>query len=1236
MVAFFKQIETWEKKKTFLTVFLAGAVAFGISYAIASAAGPQFNIFPISYTGGENKDLPLLDGRNMTRGEDWSVSQADHNAGVVARPGEVMQFSVYYHNGAPDKEKNIAKNTIIKAFERDGQLRTASAQHVISATISADNAAAVNSSSKGGDIVVKGEGGQAITLSLVPGSVKHFPNQGTSPKPGPRQLPDTIFGSGVNIGDVRGCFEFHGFVNFQLRVDGEGPEGRELAVQKLVQNVSRGSALVDDEVTAEPGDQILFRINIVSSGGAVDNVKVRDKIDSLLRGSVHDFTLDGQPVSAAFISQFFSDGADIGTVKQAGSRKIRFRTNVPASSAFTTGSHLLRNKAIAFVGDKTVADDASVRVNIGAEPPTLGKISIEKLVGNVTQGIGVTDVAVNARVGDVVNYIVKLKIGSQGGVVNNVVVKDVIDPRLRPTVFAVSLDGRDLSGSEISQLFGSGLNIGNVGGPGDHTRHIRFRAKVPNLPPGRHILDNVAITDSLRDHAKVIVVVGEPEAQFDLAVSKQVKNVRDRTDFQDIVNANPDETVRFRISVSASGNRAQTNVVLKDTLPGRLDFMEGSVEVDNQRISEGNKLFADGLNLGQMPTGGKKVITFEAKVKGGEAATLTNAAVVRSDQVGPKRDEARVRVAGRPEAQRELAIRKQVQNVITGTDFRNQVEAKRGDTIKFKILVTAEGNAGQRDVILADNLPAGLEFVRGSVRVDGNRKDDDQLLVSSEGLNLGRISAGGKAEVFFDTRVTTDREDTLKNVATVKSAQVGPRADEAFVKVVGRIVVVTERDISISKTVRNRSDGPDFADSVQAAAGNRVTFRIEIRTTGNASQPGVSVGDFLPSRLDFDEGTLRLDGSILSAAQEDDFFEDNDLSLGTLPANTTRVIEFEAFVVGSESAILINRANVNSPTVGGREDEARVTVSAPAAPEEPDRELRVVKEVSNLTRGTGFGSSVSARTGDRVRFEINVTNTGDARQTNVRVRDALPTGLSFISGSGTIDGDDDDIFGLLGSGLNIGSLDEDETVTIGFDATVTASGNLTLTNRAFARSDQVSERQDQAQVFVSAAVAGAQFAQSKSAFNNTKGVDATTVAADPADVITYTLTFRNTGGITLTNVIIEDNISDILELATIVNQGGAREVTGGVIRWDRVDVAAGSQVARTFQVRVKQAGEIPSTSDLLMVNFFGNEVRVSVRLVLGAALPPRTGAGEWLAGALAVLSTAGYWIYKKKLFLKLL
>ncbi len=122
--------------------------------------------------------------------------------------------------------------------------------------------------------------------------------------------------------------------------------------------------------------------------------------------------------------------------------------------------------------------------------------------------------------------------------------------------------------------------------------------------------------------------------------------------------------------------------------------------------------------------------------------------------------------------------------------------------------------------------------------------------------------------------------------------------------------------------------------------------------------------------------------------------------------------------------------------------------------------------------------------------------------------------------------------------------------------------------------------------------------QSKSAYNQTQGVNAVNTYARPGDIITYTLTYQNNTGSNQT-VAVEDDISDVLFLADLINYGGG-SLSGNVLRFPSVTVPSGSRIDRTFQVQVKNVSA--GTPDLVMSNHYGNGVDVRV-LPAGAVYP---------------------------------
>ncbi len=98
----------------------------------------------------------------------------------------------------------------------------------------------------------------------------------------------------------------------------------------------------------------------------------------------------------------------------------------------------------------------------------------------------------------------------------------------------------------------------------------------------------------------------------------------------------------------------------------------------------------------------------------------------------------------------------------------NLSDVKTGDILHYKITLENKGDIELTNATIADNLPTGLSFVSGSVKLTANDSgvyDDLSDALFTNGYNLGTVGTNNKIEIIYDAKVGEDFDCTGSNVA---------------------------------------------------------------------------------------------------------------------------------------------------------------------------------------------------------------------------------------------------------------------------------------------------------------------------------------------------------------------------------------------------------------------------------------------------------------------------------------
>lgn len=167
---------------------------------------------------------------------------------------------------------------------------------------------------------------------------------------------------------------------------------------------------------------------------------------------------------------------------------------------------------------------------------------------------------------------------------------------------------------------------------------------------------------------------------------------------------------------------------------------------------------------------------------------------------------------------------------------------------------------------------------------------------------------------------------------------------------------------------------------------------------------------------------------------------------------------------------------------------------------------------------------------------------------------------------------------------------------------------------------------------------------SKSSSNISQGyIDATTVIAKASDRISFTITVENIG-LDSDRIIMKDDLKDVLEYSTLVdNGGGSLDSVNKILSWPEITLNSKEKQTRTFVVKILD--QIPSTAqgksdgtsyDCKILNTFGNSLSINVDCPITKTVEqvvselPKTGPNESLIFICVILALAAYFFARTK------
>ena len=734
--------------------------------------------------------------------------------------------------------------------------------------------------------------------------------------------------------------------------------------------------------------------------------------------------------------------------------------------------------------------------------------------------------------GDTLRY--TLRIANTGNRATDVVVTDAIPDGTRYVPASTQLDGSPLADIGGNSPLASGYTISDLAyaGVGDSDREITFDVTVDAaVADGTQISNAADLAVPAYPAADRTLTAPTLEVSAAPELSTSIKRTADLTPPDGTFR--PGDRVEYTIEVINSGNRAATDVVVRDPLPDALSFESAS---GSGGLAGGEVRWP----LGSVAAGTTKTVWVRARLDSplDDGLEVVNRAFIESAELATvTTPPARFSVTSAP----ELVVTKAVE--------LPQQPPRPGDGVTYRIRIDNNGDMTARDVVVSDPLDPNLVNVLAPSGAD----TPDGIEWSS--ASDGRLAAIAPDDPVVELVVLAEVASPLvsgtriENQASVQSAggvlELSDDPSTAADADPTAFTVVSEAALAFTKDVE------DLSADTAALPGDRVRYVLTLESTGDAPLRDIEVSDTLPpelTRIDAGAQGGRVSGGTVRWTPQ------QTPALGSIAPNEQVSLSFEATIRSdaSDGTRISNQAVAASADLpdGTRRSDGDLG----AAGAQPT-ELRVVSQPALAISKTAelVGDTDGAfNPGDAVRYRLQVANVGTGALTDVRIEDPVPDTLSVTNRGGAA---------LSGTTLRwteaevpiLGSLLPGNSVALSFTARLDAplADGTTVSNQASGEAAQLAQPQlsdDPARP--GDADATVFQVQSQPVLTaSTKTVEDTTgdpLVTTPGDSLVYTITVRNDGNAVANDVTVTDPIAAALSVQPPANAS----FSGGQLRWD--------------------------------------------------------------------------------------
>ncbi|MBJ8070247.1 DUF7507 domain-containing protein [Bacillus cereus] len=813
--------------------------------------------------------------------------------------------------------------------------------------------------------------------------------------------------------------------------------------------------------------------------------------------------------------------------------------NSPVVNGASINYQFIKGPNLPLVSKSTTSNPASTQINSGE---IVAVKSVDKTF---------------ATIGDTISYTISLS--NPGNVTSqNIIFTDTLPDG---TTF---ISGTLTSDSGTQQIGNpaSGIQIGNINPGGTVTITINVLVtNIPSINPisnsssiqFQHIVDpsQPAITQTASSNT-VTTTINSAILTTTKSVDKSIISVGD--------------TVTYTTTITNTGNTPATNVTFTSAIPASTTFIPNSFTING--IQQLGAQPALGVNIPNIAPSETVTVTFQVNVISVPPSNsiMGNDTILYSYTVDPN---------GTPvttSTSTNIVTNPVLDAMITMVKSVDQTLVTLGDTITYTTVLTNSGNTNATNITFTD---LSTTFITDSVTIDGITQIG---LNPNTGITIGAIAPNNSISIAFQvTATSTPVQNPIANSASASYTFIAdPNAPIVSRSTTSNTVFTTINTASILSSKQ--------VDKSFSRIGDTLTYTVNLTNIGNSSTQNVIFTDTPPNGTTFIANTFSINGVPQMGANPA-----NGVDIGLITAGTTVTVSFQVTITSlpTENPI-VNFSSTSYQLVSP--PDAETSISNPVS-------TQIKEAILSMTKN----ESVSyADIGQTAFYTTSIANLGNTDATNIVFTDVLPSGLTFIPSTLTVDG-------ILqpdanpNTGVVLATLPPTEIYSIVFQVIVNSISPINPAPNTASTTYEFTVDPGNPPVSNTASSNTTLLQINNANIISTKTANLT--FADVGDTITFTLNLPNTGNVAATDVTIIDILDSNLTFVpnsftvngqTIPNTNLSTGVNIG-------SISGGNAAIVTFQATV---------TTLPTLNPISNSASTTYHYVVDPIQPPITTSNQ--------------------------